>query len=103
MKNLYWYLYFISIFDIINYIFLLVLLTIIPLLVSIAFFTLAERKIIASIQRRKGPNVTGFWGLLQPFADGLKAFIKELVIPYQTNRTLFLLAPSITFILSLVN
>lgn len=76
---------------------------IVPLLVSIAFFTLAERKIMASIQRRRGPNVVGMWGLLQPFADGLKALIKELIIPYQVNRFLFLLAPSITFILSLVN
>lgn len=76
---------------------------IVPLLVSIAFFTLAERKIMASIQRRRGPNVVGMWGLLQPFADGLKALLKELIIPYQVNRFLFLLAPSITFILSLLN
>jgi len=81
----------------------LTLVTLIPLLVSIAFFTLAERKIMASIQRRKGPNVVGFWGLLQPFADGLKALIKELIIPYQANRFLFILAPSITFILSILN
>lgn len=79
------------------------LATLIPLLISIAFFTLTERKIMASIQRRKGPNVVGFWGLLQPFADGLKALIKELIIPYQTNRFLFILAPSITFILSILN
>lgn len=78
-------------------------MTLIPLLVSIAFFTLAERKIMASIQRRRGPNVVGMWGLLQPFADGLKAFIKELIIPYQSNRFLFILAPCITFVLSLIN
>ena len=76
---------------------------ILPLIVSIAFFTIAERKIMASIQRRKGPNVVGVWGLLQPFADGLKAILKELIIPYQVNRFLFIIAPSITFILSLVN
>lgn len=58
---------------------------------------------MASIQRRRGPNVVGVWGLLQPFADGCKALIKELVIPYQASRFLFILAPSLTFILSLVN
>jgi NADH-quinone oxidoreductase subunit H len=75
----------------------------VPLLVSIAFFTLAERKIMASIQRRRGPNVVGIWGLLQPFADGLKALIKEIIIPYQVNRFLFIIAPCITFVLSLIN
>jgi len=58
---------------------------------------------MASIQRRRGPNVVGIWGLLQPFADGLKALIKEIIIPYQASRFLFILAPSITFILSLIN
>lgn len=58
---------------------------------------------MASIQRRRGPNVVGVWGLLQPFADGCKALIKELIIPYQASRFIFILAPSITFILSLVN
>jgi len=58
---------------------------------------------MASIQRRRGPNVVGFWGILQPFADGIKALLKEVIIPYQVNRFLFILAPSITFILSLVN
>lgn len=86
-----------------TYSLLLSLAIIVPLLVVIAFFTIAERKIMAGIQRRRGPNVVGFWGLLQPFADGLKALLKELVIPYQVNRFLFLLAPSLTFILSLIN
>ena len=85
------------------YILSLSIMTLVPLLISIAFFTLAERKIMASIQRRRGPNVVGMWGLLQPFADGLKALIKELIIPYQANRFLFILAPCITFVLSLVN
>ena len=87
----------------IAYVLSLSIMTLVPLLISIAFFTLAERKIMASIQRRRGPNVVGFWGLLQPFADGLKALIKELIIPYQANRFLFILAPCITFVLSLVN
>src|SRR6185437_16336277 len=89
--------------DIILYCVVLSLLTLVPLLISIAFFTLAERKIMASIQRRRGPNVVGMWGLLQPFADGLKALIKELLIPYQANRFLFIIAPCITFILSIIN
>ena len=97
IKNIYFF--FISS----TYSLLLSLTIIVPLLVVIAFFTIAERKIMAGIQRRRGPNVVGFWGLLQPFADGLKALLKELVIPYQVNRFLFLLAPSLTFILSLIN
>lgn len=82
---------------------LLIFLTIIPLLLVIAFFTLAERKIMASIQRRRGPNVVGFFGLLQPFADGFKALLKELIIPYQSNRFIFIFAPCLTFVLSLSN
>ncbi len=76
---------------------------IVPLLVAIAFFTLAERKVMAAIQRRKGPNVVGFWGLLQPLADGLKLLLKEIIIPSGVNRYLFLFAPALTFILSLLN
>jgi NADH-quinone oxidoreductase subunit H len=86
-----------------SYVILLSLEIIVPILLSIAFFTIAERKIMASIQRRRGPNVVGIWGLIQPFADGLKALIKELIIPYQVNRFLFILAPCITFVLSLLN
>jgi NADH-quinone oxidoreductase subunit H len=78
----------------------LTLITIITLLISIAYFTLTERKIIASVQRRRGPNVVGFWGLLQPLADGLKLVIKEIVVPTFANRGLFLAAPLITLILS---
>jgi len=82
---------------------LLSLSLIVPLLVAVAFFTLAERKIMASIQRRKGPNVVGFAGLGQPFADGLKALVKEALAPYQANRVIFIMAPGISFVLSLVN
>lgn len=82
---------------------LLALSILIPVLLSIAFFTLAERKIIASIQRRRGPNVVGMWGLGQPFADGLKALLKEIILPTQAKPTLFLLAPCITLFLSFIN
>lgn len=76
---------------------------IIPVLIAIAYFTTAERKIMGSIQKRKGPNVIGYLGLLQPLADGLKLFVKETIIPANANKIFFLLAPSITFVLSLMN
>ena len=75
---------------------------IIPLLISVAYFTIAERKFMGSIQRRRGPNVIGFVGLLQPLADGLKLFVKETILPSNSNIYVFLLAPLITFILSLI-
>jgi len=78
------------------------LCVVIPLLLSVAYFTLAERKIIASIQRRRGPNVIGYYGLLQPLADGLKLFVKESICPSNANNLLFFFAPLLTFFLSLV-
>lgn len=69
------------------------IIKIVCLLVAIAYYTLAERKIMASVQRRLGPNVVGFWGLLQPLADGLKLFGKELVIPSHANSRIFIFAP----------
>ena len=76
---------------------ILISLIMIPLLVVVAYYTYAERKIIASMQGRLGPNVVGPKGLLQPFADGVKLFFKEIIIPTDSNKFLFLLAPVITF------
>ena len=78
------------------------ILTIICSLLSIAFFTIAERKLLASIQRRKGPNVTGFWGILQAFADGLKLLLKEIIIPMKANWVLFLASPCLSLFIGLL-
>src|SRR5499425_3396266 len=75
---------------------------VVPLLIAIAYLTYAERKVIAAMQLRKGPNVVGPFGLLQPFADGLKLLIKETIIPSGANRVVFLMAPLVTFTLALV-
>lgn len=72
-------------------------LVILPLMLAIAFLTLLERKIIASMQQRRGPNVVGFLGLLQPLADGFKLILKETTIPSISNTSFFLLAPYIVF------
>jgi len=80
-----------------------ILLIVVPVLIAVAYFTLAERKIMASIQIRRGPNVVGAWGLLQPLADGLKLVLKETIIPSSANTFLFIIAPVLTFMLSLMS
>jgi len=80
-----------------------ILIIILPILIAIAYLTLIERKVISAIQRRKGPNVVGFFGLLQPFADALKLIIKETILPSIANRIIFLIAPIITLTLSLMS
>lgn len=75
----------------------------VPVLISVAFFTVAERKIMGAIQRRKGPNVVGFLGLLQALADGLKLFVKETTLPSNSDTIVFLIAPLLSFTLSLIS
>jgi len=73
-----------------------------PIMASVAYLTYAERKIIGAMQLRKGPNVVGPFGLLQPIADAIKLFMKETVIPTGANPVVFVLAPMITFVLAIV-
>jgi len=79
-----------------------VILVIVPALITVAFVTIAERKTMASMQRRLGPNIVGYYGLLQAFADALKLLLKEYVGPTQANLILFFLGPIITLIFSLL-
>ena len=78
-----------------------ILAVVVPLLIAVAYFTLAERKIMGSIQRRRGPNVVGYLGLLQPLADGLKLFLKESIVPASAHKGIFILSPILTFLLAL--
>ena len=79
-----------------------ILLIVLPLVLSVAYLTYAERKVIGYMQLRKGPNVVGPFGLLQPIADAVKLMHKEIIIPTRANPILFLMAPVITFTLSLI-
>jgi len=79
-----------------------ILVIVLPLLIAVAYLTYAERKVIGAIQLRKGPNVVGPFGLLQPLADGAKLFLKETILPTGANKAVFIVAPMLTFILALV-
>jgi len=80
-----------------------ILAIVVPVLLCVAYLTLAERKIIGAMQLRKGPNVVGPFGLLQPIMDGMKLFLKETVIPSSANRAVFIVAPMLTFFLALIS
>src|ERR1700679_4345305 len=75
---------------------------ILPILLAVAFFTVLERKILAAIQRRRGPNVVGIYGLLQAIADALKLLSKETLIPSSSNIYIFILSPIFTFVISML-
>nr|YP_009186398.1 NADH dehydrogenase subunit 1 [Pneumocystis carinii]ACZ82945.1 NADH dehydrogenase subunit 1 [Pneumocystis carinii]AFR90436.1 NADH dehydrogenase subunit 1 [Pneumocystis carinii] len=79
-----------------------VLVLIVSVLLSVAYLTLAERKVMGSMQRRLGPNAVGYYGLLQPFADALKLIVKETIIPSQANKILFFLGPMIALVFALL-
>jgi len=75
---------------------------VLPILLSVAFFTVLERKVLASMQRRRGPNFVGIYGLLQAIADALKLLSKETLVPSSSNFFLFILAPIFTFVISML-
>lgn len=79
-----------------------ILLIVIPLLLSVAYLTYAERRVIGLMQMRRGPSVVGFFGLLQPIADAVKLLFKEIIVPSEADKAIFIIAPMITFVLSLV-
>lgn len=79
------------------------LLVVLPVLLSVAYVTIAERKTMASMQRRLGPNIVGYYGLLQAFADALKLLLKEYVSPTQANLAVFFLGPIVTLVFSLLS
>ena len=78
------------------------LIIFVPLLLSVAYLTLAERKVLGLMQNRKGPAIVGPWGLVQPIADGVKLLTKELIIPSQANKFMYYIAPIISFTLAIL-
>jgi NADH:ubiquinone oxidoreductase subunit H len=85
-----------------NYKVIEILELIIIILIGVAYITLAERKVMGAMQRRRGPNIVGIYGLLQPLADGIKLIIKEIIIPQQSNKIFFMLGPILTLTLALI-
>jgi NADH-quinone oxidoreductase subunit H len=79
-----------------------ILAIMVPVLIGVAYLTYAERKVLAAMQLRRGPNVVGPFGLFQPFADAIKLMMKETIVPTGSNRVLFLMAPMLTFALALI-
>ena len=77
-------------------------ITIVAVLLSVAYLTYVERKVLGAMQKRQGPMMVGPFGLLQPIADGVKLFCKETIIPSQANSIVFILAPVVTFTLALI-
>jgi len=75
---------------------------VVPVLIAVAYVTLAERKVLGSIQLRKGPNVVGLYGLLQPLTDGVKLFAKETILPSHANITIFIIGPILSLALALI-
>jgi NADH-quinone oxidoreductase subunit H len=79
-----------------------ILVIMVPVLIGVAYLTYAERKVLAAMQLRRGPNIVGPFGLFQPFADAIKLMMKETIVPTGSNRVLFLMAPMLTFALALI-
>nr|YP_001492833.1 NADH dehydrogenase subunit 1 [Tilletia indica]YP_001876483.1 ND1 [Tilletia walkeri]ABI95821.1 NADH dehydrogenase subunit 1 [Tilletia indica]ABP03929.1 ND1 [Tilletia walkeri]APT42124.1 NADH dehydrogenase subunit 1 [Tilletia indica] len=79
-----------------------ILIILVPILLSVAYMTIIERKVMGSMQRRIGPNIVGYYGVLQPFADALKLVVKEQIIPSQSTKSLFFIAPMLSLIFSLL-
>lgn len=80
-----------------------VLIIVVPILLAVAFITLIERKVLSAIQRRVGPNVVGFYGIGQPFADALKLLTKEIIIPQHAAKGLFFIAPALSLITAILS